>query len=159
MDKDLSVERHYHASWDSRKILIKAIFDAVELSDPRQLTCHGMQVLSSKVLESLKHDFMKSRGYAYKDLLIISPFEFTWYNAWLQKSRIIDIVAVEPFFKTFHMRLEYAFARLRCLELNDWARAYVGIVLNSNWRKAPPDIYRDPGYWENKFYRFVKRNL
>ncbi len=157
MDKDLAIEKHYQAFWDERIKLVKKIYDYVELDDKRYRTCHGMQCMSAKVLRSLKEDFMNSKGLEYKDLIEISPFEFTWYNAWLQKSKIIDVVAVEPFFKTFHMRIDYNFSRLKMIDKKDLARSYVGIVLNSNWTIPPPKDYETPSWLHKKLYNLIKK--
>lgn len=157
MDKDLAVEKHYQAFWDTRIEFIKKIYDYVGLDDKRYRTCHGMQCMSAKVLSSLKKKFMQPKGLEYRDLIEISPFEFSWYNAWLQKSKIIDVVAVEPFFKTFHMRIDYNFSRLKMIDKKDLARSYVGIILNSNWMIPPPKDYENPSWLHKKFYNIIKK--
>ncbi|MCQ2572241.1 MAG: DUF6492 family protein [Alphaproteobacteria bacterium] len=156
MDKDLAIEKHYHAFWLWRQEFIKKIYDTVGLKDCRYRTCHGMQVFSAKVLKSLKDDFMKSHKYSYADLIAIAPYEFTFYNAWFQKCGLVREVAVEPFFKTFHMRIEYTLSRLRGLNLDDYAYSYVGIVLNGNWRK-PSDHYEKQTWWMKRLYKILKR--
>jgi hypothetical protein len=158
MDKDLSVEKYYRGFWENRQALVKKIYDAVGLADRRLRTCHGMQVLNAKVLKSLKEDFLPSRNWQYKDLIAFSPYEFTWYNAWFQKCGLVREFAVEPFFKTFHMREEYAFSRLKLIKEQDLAKAYVGIVLQSNWQKGGSlRQYEDPGLWHGVFYKILKK--
>ena len=156
MDKDLAIEKHYHDYWLGRQEFIKKIYHAVDLNDSRYRTCHNAQVLNSVVLESLKRDFMQKHKYNYADLIAIAPFEFTWYNAWFQKCGLIREIAVEPFFKMFHMRVEYTMSRLRGLTLDDYAYSYVGIVLNGNWDK-PESTYKKRPYWMKKLYKFLKR--
>ena len=112
-----------------------------------------MQVLNSLVLESLKKDLLKRKELNYKDLIKISPFEFTWYNVWFQKCKLIDEYAVEPFFKTLHSKTDYNFARYRCWGEKDIARAYVGIVLNSNWCRYPK--YVEPEFLQKMFYKHL----
>ena len=156
MDKDLAIEKHYHDFWLGRQEFIKKIYAAVELDDRRYRTCHNAQVLNATVLASLKNDFMKKHNYSYADLIAIAPFEFTWYNAWFQKCGLIREVAVEPFFKMFHMRIEYTMSRLRGLDLDDYAYSYVGIILNGDWEK-PESTYKKPSHWMKKLYKFLKR--
>lgn len=156
MDKDLAIEKHYHNFWLWRQEFIKKIYKSVGLNDRRYRTCHGMQVLNAVVLKSLKDDFMKKHKYNYADLIAIAPYEFTWYNAWFQKCGLIREVAVEPFFKTFHMRIEYTLSRLRKLKLEDYAYSYVGIILNGNWKK-PTDHYEKPTWWMKRLYKFLAR--
>jgi hypothetical protein len=157
MDKDLSIEKHYHNYWTRRQEYIKKIYKYIELVDERYRTCHGMQVMNVKVLKTLKNDFMKSKGLDYKDLIEISPYEFTWYNVWFQKSKIVDEYAVEPFFKTFHMRIEYIISRIKLINRSDLAKAYVGIILNSNWEKTSPFEYKNPSWWSKEAYKILKK--
>lgn len=82
MDKDLSIEKHYQNSWESRQNFIKKIYDKIGINDRRLRTCHGMQIMNYIVLKSMKSEFMLKNNYSYFNLLEISPFEFTWYNAW-----------------------------------------------------------------------------
>jgi hypothetical protein len=111
-----------------------------------------MQVLNVKVLESLSEDLMKPKNLNYNDLLKISPYEFTWYNTWFQKIKLVKEFAVEPFFKTFHMRQEYSFSRAKLLRREDFAQAYVGLVLNSKWTPPPPLKYENP---DSIFYKII----
>lgn len=157
MDKELSIEKKYHNYWLLRQEYIKKIYSEVELEDSRYRTCHGMQVLNIYVLSDFSKNFMKKKGYCYRDLIEIAPFEFTWYNAWFQKCGLIKEVAVEPFFKTFHMRIEYIFSRLQCLTIEDYAYAYVGIILNSNWENRST-IYSSPSFW-NRILYFIFNKL
>jgi len=157
MDKDLSVEKRYQSFWSERQECIIKIFEMVGLNDNRYRTCHGMQCLNKVVLKSLKEDYMQPKGLAYKDLIDIAPLEFTWYNAWLQKSKVIDIVEVEPFFKTFHNNFEYIYSKLQLIETQDLARAYVGIILNSNW--AEQINYEKPNLMYKIFYKIISKLL
>ena len=144
-DKDLSIERHYrNVHWMGRQQLIEKIYAYVGVDDRRFRTCHGMQVFNSTVLDSLSNDFMMERNLTYVQMLEIAGYEFTWYNVWFQKCRLVPEFAVEPFFKTLHMRPEYIFSRLKGLREEDYANAYVGIVMNSKWRPTTPLRYEDP---------------
>jgi hypothetical protein len=158
MDKDLSIEKHYQKFWARRQSFIQKIYDEASLDDRRLRTCHGMQVLNIKVLKSLKEDFMQNKGLTYADLIKIAPYEFTWYNVWFQKCNLVKEYAVEPFFKTFHMRIDYNFSRLKLLKEDDLARAYVGIVLNSNWgNKKLPVKYKKPNFVFKIIYTCLKK--
>lgn len=157
MDKDLSIERHYRPLyWDRRQAAIKKIYDFFELNDRRLRTCHGSQVLNVKILKSLARDFMKPNALEYNDLLKISPYEFSWYNGWFQKTQLVNEFAVEPFFKILHMRQDYTFSRLKMLRQDDYAQAYVGLILNSKWTPKTPLNYEDPDSSLYKlFYKVV----
>ena len=157
MDKDLSIERHYRdAFWIGRQAEIKKIYDFMQLDDPRMRTCHNGQIFNAKVLESLEEDFMQPRVLEYNDLLKISPYEFSWYNVWFQKTQLIKEFSVEPFFKMFHMRHEYIFSRLKLLRKEDYAQAYVGLVLNSKWMPKTPLVYKNPdGLLRKFFYKII----
>ncbi len=156
MDKDLSIEKYYRNYWKERQTQIIKIYNEIGLDDRRYRTCHGMQVLNSTVLKSLKEDFMAQKGYTYADLIKISPFEFSWYNVWFQKCRLVKEYASEPFFKTFHMRIEYQFARARKLKKKDFKEAYVGIIMNSNWKK-PEKEYKNGGFMHKLIYKLLSK--
>jgi hypothetical protein len=137
-DNDLKVEPRYHRDhWQGRAQHLRRIQELIGLNDRRLLTCHGHQVLSRDVLSSLKTDFMEPRGWDYRDLLIASPYEFSWYNFWLQKSRVIPIEQREPLVKTIHHEGQLLELALQGIELEDLARGYVGFVINSNFQVLP----------------------
>ena len=72
-------------------------------------------------------------------MLAEAPYEFSWYNLWLQKSQVIPIEVREPLVKTFHhegQHLEYA---LRGIGPDDIARGFVGVVVNSNYARSWAD--------------------
>ena len=136
-DNELKVEPRYYAEhWQGRETNLRRIQELVGLQDRRILTCHGHQVFSSRVLRSLKEDFLGPRGWSYADMLAEAPYEFTWYNMWLQKTRVIPIEFREPLVKTFHhegQHLEYA---LRGIGPDDIARGFVAVVVNSNYARS-----------------------
>jgi len=143
-DNELKVEPRYYAEhWQGREPQLRHIQELVGLQDRRVLTCHGHQVFSATVLRSLKEDFMTPRGWSYADLLAQAPYEFTWYNMWLQKSHVIPIEVREPLVKVFHhegQHLEYA---LRRVTSSDIARGYVALVVNSNYARSWGDVDAD----------------
>ena len=140
-DNELKVEpRYYEEHWKGRETHLRHIQEIVGLDDRRLLTCHGHQVFSSRVLKSLKEDFMAPRGWDYKDLLAEAPYEFTWYNMWLEKAKVIPIEQREPLVKVFHhegQHLEYA---LRGITTADIAHGYVAVVVNSNFSRSWGEI-------------------
>ena len=142
-DNELKVEpRYYEEHWKGREIHLRRIQELVGLDDRRLLTCHGHQVFSGTVLRSLKDGLPGARGWTYADLLAEAPYEFTWYNFWLQKSQVIPIAVREPLVKTFHhegQHLEYA---LRGIGPDDIARGFVGVVVNSNYAAPGPTATR-----------------
>ena len=133
-DNDLKVEpRYFKEHWQGRERHLRHIQELVGLHDRRLLTCHGHQVMSAAVLASLKSDFMEPRGWTYVDLLREAPYEFSWYNFWLQKARTIPIETREPLVKTLHHDGQYLEYAMRGVTEADIARGYVGVVVNSNF--------------------------
>jgi len=159
MDKDLSIERHYrHVHWVSRQALIAQIYAYVGVNDRRLRACHNAQVMNIRVLDTLHREFMRSKGLNYIEMLRLVGYEFSWYNVWFQKCRYVPEFAVEPFFKMLHMRPEYVMSRIRLLREQDYAEAYVGLVLNSKWRPATPLRYADPTADHVAFYELMMRD-
>ena len=140
-DNELQTDARYFAEhWQSRLDHLIQIKDIIGLDDVRTLTCHNHQVFSVLVLQSLMQDFMEPSGYSYADLIRLSPYEFSWYNFWLQKSQVIPVIIREPLVKMLHhdgQHLEYA---VRGTTLDDVARGYVGIVINSSFARIWPDL-------------------
>lgn len=136
-DKELLIDPEYYAKyWQGRELSLKQIQHEVGLDDKQLLTCHGHQVLNSKVLQSLKTEFMRPRGMTYSDLLEISPYEFSWYNFWLQINRTIPIYVREPFIKVAHTPTQHLELALKGVTQDDLARGYLGVVINSNFAKS-----------------------
>jgi len=135
-DKDLKTDPYYFEHfWESREHSQRLIAQELGISDPVIRTCHGHQVFSSEVLRDLKTSFLDPRGWTYLDALSLSPYEFTWYNLWLQKSRVIPIHQREPFVKVVHHEQEHIEFILRGMTQADLARAYLAVVVNSNFSR------------------------
>jgi hypothetical protein len=135
-DKELAVEpRYYRDHWRGREDAIRHIMKLVDLSDPIMRTCHGHQVFSSLVLESFVTAFLTPRGWTYADALREAPYEFSWYNMWLQKSGVIPIHPIEPLVKVFHNEDQHLASLVMGETVDDFARAYIALVVNSNYTR------------------------
>lgn len=135
-DLDLLADpTYFHQYWTSREAEIQHIADLVGWRDPVIRTCHGHTVFSRVVLESFRDDFLAPRGWDYRDALAESPYEFSWYSLWLQKSEVIPIHAREPWIKVFHTEEEYLTAVGRGLTRENLARAYLGVLVNANFSR------------------------
>jgi len=135
-DKELLVEpRYYKQYWKTREDKIRHIQDLVGLDTQVIRTCHGHQVFSATVLRSFKEKFLEPRGWSYVDALKESPYEFSWYNMWLQKDHGIEVHAREPFVKVFHHEGHHLEYILRGVTQADIARGYLAVVVNSNYSR------------------------
>ncbi len=135
-DNELRVEpAYYHQYWVRREQEIRRIQELVGLDDPVLRTCHGHQVFSARVLQSFKSDFLAPRQWDYKDALTQSPYEFSWYNMWLQKCQLIDIHQREPLVKVFHNEGQHLEYILRGITVQDIARGYLAVVVNSSFSR------------------------
>jgi hypothetical protein len=136
-DLELQVEPEYYIQyWISRESELRSIAELVGLDSRVVLTCHGHTVLSSRVLRSFKSDFLQPRDWSYADALEFSPYEFTWYNMWLQKSRVIGIHPREPWIKVFHNQSQHINYLINEVTVQDISRAYIGVVVNSNYARS-----------------------
>lgn len=162
-DNELKVEPEYYNSyWGPREEKIRLIQELVGLKDRRMLTCHGMAVLSSKVLSSFKSEFLVAKNLSYIDILNLSPYEFSWYNMWLQKSKVIPIEIREPLFKTFHHENQLRDYIRRFVTLQDISRGFIGIVINSNWQLkvgGNPIHFQDYKLEENNLFNLSIKQL
>lgn len=135
-DNELKVEpRYYREHWQSREAALRRIADEVGLDDPILRTCHGHQVFSAAVLRSFRDVFLFPREWTYLDALRIAPYEFSWYNFWLQATSVMPIHQREPLVKVFHNEGQHLEYILRGITTEDMARGFLALVVNSNYSR------------------------
>ena len=136
-DKELLVDPHYFTEqWQTREAWINTIAAEFGYAGPWPVrTCHGHTVLNASVLQDLKEQVLKVRRWTYADLLRTAPYEFTWYNIWLQVSSCIPIRPCEPWIKTFHTEAEHLAFLANSGNLTDLSRAYIGLIVQSNFAR------------------------
>jgi len=136
-DLELAVNPDYYQQyWTTREHEYRVIAETIGLDTRVLLTCHGHTVFSSKVLKSFVSDFLVPRNWDYVDALELSPYEFTWYNMWLQKSQVIEVHPREPWIKVFHSESQHLEYLMRGVTLTDIARGFLGVVVNSNFSRG-----------------------
>lgn len=145
-DNELAVEPEYYRKyWFEREKLIRLIQKEVGLVDTRMLTCHGFAILSCKVLESLYEKYLLPNNLTYQDILNKAPYEFSWYNMWLQKDRTISIEFREPIIKCFHHKNHHLEYLQKGITLKDISRGFLGVVVNSNYSRWDGIVSYDDG--------------
>jgi hypothetical protein len=155
-DNELAVEpEYYNKYWVGREKLIRTIQKEVGLVDTRILTCHGFAILSCKVLESLYKKYMLLNNLTYRDLLCVAPYEFSWYNMWLQKDKTIPIEFREHIFKYFHHKNHHLEYLQKGITLQDISRGYIGVVINSNYSRE----YGVVSYEDGDIYDFSMKEM
>ena len=97
-------------------------------------TCHGLQIFSRHILNKMESELLLINELTYMDLLVISPYEFSWYNYFLQKTDV-KIYPREPFFKSYHSPKDLVRDQLLDVKVEDLARGYLGLIINSNLSK------------------------
>lgn len=169
-DNELKVDPEYfNTHWRGREKFIRLIQKEVGLKDRRILTCHAFAIFSCKVLESFYRKYLFPKKRTYIDLMKIAPYEFSWYNMWLQKDKTIQIEFREPLIKFFHQKSQHMEYIRKGIKLKDIARGYIGYNINSNYSRGfgvlnydDVDKYepKNPGLLIDiytKTYRFYKR--
>jgi hypothetical protein len=135
-DNELKVEpRYFREYWSSREQSLHRIAEEVGLRDPILRTCHGHQVMSTTVLGDFVEQFLKPRNWTYLDALRVSPYEFSWYNFWLQAHTPIKVHTREPLVKVFHHEGQHLEYILRGITAEDMSRGYLAAVINSNYAR------------------------
>jgi hypothetical protein len=135
---------YFNTHWRARSLSLDKIREAVGLSPQPIITCHGFAILSSKVIRSLRTDFMLPRGLSFADLLAISPYEFSWYTLYLQANHTIDMHQRESLFRCVHTPQQYTLLSLSGVTVEDMSRGYIGLTSNLNlsrnsvrrWRRS-----------------------
>jgi hypothetical protein len=135
-DNELVVDpEYYKANWAGREKLIRIIQKELGLIDKRILTCHAFAIFSCKVLESFYNNYLLPKNKNYIDLMKIAPYEFSWYNMWLQKDKTIQIEFKEPIIKFFHQKSHHLEYLAKGIKVSDIARGYIGYNINSNYSR------------------------
>lgn len=136
-DADLRVEPGYFAdTWQTRAVSLEKIREEVGYEGLWPLTVHGHAVFSATALRSFREDFLAPRGWGYADALAISPYEPSWYNAWVLHARPIEVIRREPIVKTFHTPTQHLEYVMRGVSEEDVARGFVAVVVNSNYSRG-----------------------
>jgi len=136
-DPELRVEPDYYAdTWQTRAKSLEKIRETIGYQGLWPLTVHGHAVFSAAALRSFRDQFLRPRGWDYVDALAISPYEPSWYNAWVLHAQPIEIVRREPIVKTFHTPTQHLEYVLRGVGQEDVARGYVAVVVNSNYSRG-----------------------
>lgn len=136
-DHELIVDPNYYKNyWCGREKLIRRIQKRIGLRDRRMLTSHGFAILSCRVLESFYKKYLLPNNLDYKDILKVSPYEFSWYNMWLQKDKTIPLEIKEPMVKLFYEKSQHMEYLNREISIKDIARGYIGYVVNSNFSRG-----------------------
>ena len=132
-DKDLRIDPAYQEMWNVRSGSLAKIVEHLgmdsKLSWP---TCHGFQIIQSRVMKEFEKNVLHSRNLTFLDLMKISPYEFSWYNYYLQLSGQ-RIYQIEPLFKYFHTPYQLIEAKLNGVTKEHLSKAYCGIVMTSNF--------------------------
>jgi hypothetical protein len=136
-DADLHVEPGYFRDhWQTRAASLERLRATIGYEGLWPLTVHGHAIFSSTALRSFKEDFLDPRGWDYVDALAISPYEPSWYTAWVLHAEPIPIVRREPLVKTFHTPTQHLEYVLRGVQEADVARGYLAVVVNSNFSRG-----------------------
>ena len=156
-DNELIVDpEYYNTHWIGRAEYIQKINKAIGYEDHRMLTCHGSAILSAKVLESFKLNYLNKNNFSYKDALRIAPYEYSWYNIWLLKHKIIEIEIREPIIKMFHQKSHHTEYINKGVTLDDIKRAYIGYNINSNYSRSYGLVNYEDDKYEMTFFEIKK---
>ena len=132
-DNDLQSDPEYYVTqWQERTKSLQKIQKFLGLADDlRLLTCHGFQIFSASVLVQMEIEILNKQNINYVDLLTISPYEFSWYNYFLQRQNV-KIYTREPLFKCYMSPMQLIRDQIAGVTPQDLAHGYLGLVLNSN---------------------------
>jgi hypothetical protein len=135
-DHELHVDPVYFETyWQYRDKWLKTLREFFQLPIDNYLTCHGFAVLNSEYAKNLL-SVLKQKNMTVADALEICPYEFSWYNFWVEKNYSVSRVIREPIFKTVHIQSEYLVLAIKSVSQEDFARGYIGVVINSGFSRS-----------------------
>jgi hypothetical protein len=137
-DKDLQIDNlYYNRHWVAREVQLKKIAKYMLAEDEEMIlkTCHNFQLFTTEYLNRFKLEILEKNQWDYLDCILHSPYEFSWYNYFVQ-SRKMPYIGVEPYFKMIHSFEEFVSMKISGSDSNSISRAYMGVVVNSNFSKS-----------------------
>lgn len=137
-DKDLQIDNiYYNRHWAAREVQLKKIANLMSADDDGVIlkTCHNFQLFTSEYIKKFKLEILKGNQWDYLDCILYSPYEFSWYNYFVQ-SRKMPYVEVEPYFKMVHSFEEFISMKISGSDSHSISRAYMGVVVNSNFSQT-----------------------
>ena len=126
---------YYKVTGKNREKYNRIIANELQVDKEGLKSCHGFAILSSRVLENFKTEFLDKKGWDYRNIIAKAPLEFTWYNYWLLKNRKINVYGIAPLMKCYHTKEQLLSDIRDNVSVNDIKRYYIGIVVNSRFGK------------------------
>lgn len=135
-DHELHVDPIYFETyWKGRERFLMRIREFLELPATPIATCHNMAVFSSERVLDLKK-YLFDRGLNWADALEISPYEFGWYNFWVEKVQGNARRIREPIVLMLHQSHQYLEYSLKGTTEPDLARGYIAVLINSGFSRS-----------------------
>ncbi len=132
-DHELHVDPVYFEDyWKGRERFLVQIREFLELPATPFATCHNMAVFSSEQVLGLKK-FLSERGLNWAGALEISPYEFSWYNFWIEKVQGSARKIREPIVLMLHQPHQHLEHSLKGITESDLARGYVAVLIKSGF--------------------------
>lgn len=147
-DNELKIDKTYFSQyWTGRSVSLKKIIDFLDMdSNEVWLTCHSAQIFSTLVLRDMDLKLLNPRKIDYLDLIKVSPYEFSWYSYYLQKTGV-HLRVREPYFKIFHTISQFGVHQKLGITTIDISRGYIGVVVNSNFQGNFGPIALDDNFY------------
>jgi hypothetical protein len=137
-DKDLQIDDFYYSRhWAAREVQLRKIAKLMLPEDDEMVlkTCHNFQLFTTEYMKRFKFEILERNKWDYLDCILYSPYEFSWYNYFVQ-SREMPFIQVEPYFKMVHSFEEFVSMKISGSNSKSISRAYMGIVVNSNFSQS-----------------------
>lgn len=153
-DHELHVDPIYFDTyWKGREQFLVQIREFLELPATPIATCHNMAVFSSEQVIDLKK-YLFDRGLNWAGAMEISPYEFGWYNFWIEKVLGTKRKIREPIVLMLHQPHQHLEYSLKGITEKDLARGYVAVLINSGFAQDHGVIdFQEP--IANTLFRYI----
>jgi len=133
---DLVADPFYNPRyWKPRQRFLTDVRALIGCTDPRQLTAHNSQVMSTAILEDFEQTFMAQQKLDYVDLLNICEMEFVWYGVWAQTQKKVPFIQREDAIRMVNHQGEHLALHSLGITKAQLAKGYIGVTVNSNWSR------------------------
>jgi len=109
---------------------------------------------SCKVWQHMIEEYLAPQGYTFESFYnemeeIALPHEAAMYGEYLLKTRLIDILPVEGYFKVYHYKEQFELEK-PYFDIERLRKNYMGIIMQSNWNNENAMPEEMPQSWWQK---------
>lgn len=147
---------YFQRYWKHREKALSTVAATFDQPNVHLASIHNSQVLNGQILRSLDAFLVANKLGGYKELMGQALYEFFWYTSWAMVQHEVEVVRRDELVRMIHHQGEHLALRNLGIGVDDLARGYLGVIVNSNWSRQygivdytrpPTEKYLREGQW------------